>query len=446
MGQNGEEFSYNIRMTTPIEVQQLMLKFNGRVDFTDAPSGFYGGLNDFFKQLAKEEDIACQWENEDPMDYPDFGSMDDHYEDVVRPFYSAWSGFATRKSHAWKDQYKLSDAPDRRIRRLMEKENKKIREDAIQEFNDAVRSLVAFVRKRDPRVANNQKSEAERQKILRDASAAQRARSKAVQQAKIRQQEGASVIPDWAQSRTKDEHEGGFSSESEVEEHEYECVVCEKTFKSEAQFNSHTKSKKHIKSIKQLRREMRTEEGVEIDEAPTRPTTQAGTEDSEHTDLEDNTTSKDDQARSDDEHSSEEPATVATNGGTEAPDQQSNSEVESDDDYAPREAVEERLGSTEPGSLAGRLAAASLDGTPATTDTETTGKPEVGKAKQKRAKKAAQEAAGVPSRPESGFRCSRCQAEFLSKTKLFDHLKQQPSHAALVPQIKGSKAGKGKKR
>ena len=30
-GQNGEEFSYNIRMTTPTEVQQLMLKFNGRV-------------------------------------------------------------------------------------------------------------------------------------------------------------------------------------------------------------------------------------------------------------------------------------------------------------------------------------------------------------------------------------------------------------------------------
>ena len=103
----------------------------------------------------------------------------------------------------------------------------------------------------------------------------------------------------------------------------------------------------------------------------------------------------------------------------------SNSEVESDDDYAPREAVEERLGSTEPGSLADRLADASLDGTPATTDTETSGKPKVGKAKQKRAKKAAQEAAGIPSHPESGFRCARCQAEYPSKTKLFDHLKQQ---------------------
>ena len=123
-GKDGEEFSYNVRVTTAIEVQQLMLSFNGKVEFSDAPSGFYGGLNDFFKQLAKEENIACQWEDEEPMDYPDFGSKHDSYEDVVRPFYSAWTGFATRKSYSWKDQYRLSDAPDRRIRRLMEKENK----------------------------------------------------------------------------------------------------------------------------------------------------------------------------------------------------------------------------------------------------------------------------------------------------------------------------------
>lgn len=172
-GTAGEEFSYNVRMTTADEVLKLMLKFNGRLDYNDSPSGFFGGLNDFFQTLAKEEDIACQWEDLESIDYPGFGHKDDDYEDIVKPFYAMWNGFATRKSYIWKDQYRLSDAPDRRIRRLMEKENKKLRDEAIQEYNNAVRSLVAFVRKRDPRVQNNQKSEVERQKVLRDAAAAQ---------------------------------------------------------------------------------------------------------------------------------------------------------------------------------------------------------------------------------------------------------------------------------
>ena len=140
-----EEFSYNIRMTTADEVLKLMMKFNGRVEFTDSPSGFYGGLQDFFKKLAREEEIACQWEDVEQVEYPEFGHEDDTYEDVVRPFYASWNGFATRKSYSWKDVYRLSEAPDRRIRRLMERENKRHREEAIQEFNDAVRSLIAFV-------------------------------------------------------------------------------------------------------------------------------------------------------------------------------------------------------------------------------------------------------------------------------------------------------------
>ena len=449
VGKDGEEFSYNIRMTTAIEVQQLMLKFNGKLEFTDAPSGFYGGLNDFFKQLAREEDIACQWENEDPLDYPDFGSKDDSYEDVVRPFYGAWTGFATKKSYGWKDQYRLSDAPDRRIRRLMEKENKKLREEAIQEYNDAVRSFVAFVRKRDPRVANNQKSEAERQKILRDATAAQRARSLAAQQAKMKEQEIGAAIPDWAQSRTQDEHEGGFSSESDVEEHEYDCVVCDKIFKSEAQFKVHEKSKKHMKLLKQLRREMKQEE-VELDADldETQPP-QQNLHDGDQSDLHADGTTKpaDDQLdQNGDDRLSEATLEPSLDGHYQPTKGDSASPAISDDDYAPREAIEERLGSGEADSLASTLADASLDGTPATSDTEGALTPKLGKAKQKRAKKAAKTTTGTPPQPGSDIRCARCHAEFPSKRKLFDHLKDQPSHATLIPQTKGAKGGKGKKR
>jgi DnaJ family protein A protein 5 len=77
-----------------------MLKFNGRLNYSDSPSGFCGGLREFFKQLAKEEDIACQWEDQEPLDYLNFGHKDDDYEDVVRPSYTAWNGFAIKKSYS----------------------------------------------------------------------------------------------------------------------------------------------------------------------------------------------------------------------------------------------------------------------------------------------------------------------------------------------------------
>ncbi|KIY02785.1 uncharacterized protein Z520_01250 [Fonsecaea multimorphosa CBS 102226] len=451
-GPTPDEFFYNIRMTTTEEVLKLMMKFNGRLEYSNAPSGFYGGLNDFFKQLAKEEDIACQWENEEPMDYPDFGLKDEDYDDVVRPFYAAWNGFATKKSFSWKDQYRLADAPDRRIRRLMEKENKKIRDEAVQEYNEAVRSLVAFVRKRDPRVQNNQKSEAERQRALREATAAQAARSRAAQQAKF-ESTGAEAIAEWAKSRSKDEYEGGFSSESELEEHEYDCVVCDKTFKSEAQFKAHEKSKKHIKLLKQLKKEMR-EEGLDLN-------LENGHTARDHDDMAaDGDAGHDEQAHSSPEKTNlpegeSDHAEIRSqeNGTAEAEDDHDEtSEASEEDDYAPRSDIERRLGGEEPTD---KITAAFDDvslsgGTPLTSsDAEATTptQPKVGKAKQKKARRAAQKAAEQQSdKAAAEFQCVVCKAEFPSKTRLFNHIKEK-NHAAPVAQVKGStKGGKGKKR
>ncbi|KIW74960.1 hypothetical protein Z517_11731 [Fonsecaea pedrosoi CBS 271.37] len=443
-GPTSDEFFYNMRMTTTEEVLKLMMKFNGRLEYTNAPSGFYGGLNDFFKQLAKEEDIACQWEDEDPMDYPEFGLKDDDYEDVVRPFYAAWNGFATKKSYSWKDQYRLSDAPDRRIRRLMEKENKKIRDDAVQEFNEAVRSLVAFIRKRDPRVQNNQKSEAERQKALREATAAQAARSRAAQQAKL-QETGAEAIAEWAKSRSKDEYEGGFSSESELEEHEYDCVVCDKTFKSEAQFKAHEKSKKHIKLLKQLKKEMR-QEGVELELENGHPARDhdatAADGDEFHNEQAKSTSPKTDIAET-------EPSDVEVHQrqtDLAGPiDSHESSEASEDDDYAPRSEIERRLGEEPLEKISAAFDDVSLSGTPLTSDPETPAQPKIGKAKQKKAKRAAQKAAEQSDKAAAEFQCVVCKAEFPSKTRLFNHIKEK-NHAAPVTQVKGVRGGKGKKR
>lgn len=251
---SNEHFEHNVRLTSAAELVKLIGKFTTSIPFTDAPNGFYGSLRTTFDSLAKEEYAACDWEGLERMEYPDFGTAKDSYEHMVKPFYAAWTSFTTKKTFSWKDVHNYAGAPDRRIRRLMEKENKRLREEGIKEFNDAVRSLVSFVRKRDPRYAPNVQSEADRQKALRDAAAAQAARSRALHQAKLNEH----VQPAWTQTHHTEE-EGRFSESEESEEEEFECVTCNKVFKSEKQYEAHERSKKHIKAVQQLIRQMQKE-------------------------------------------------------------------------------------------------------------------------------------------------------------------------------------------
>ncbi|KAH7412480.1 hypothetical protein BKA64DRAFT_329690 [Cadophora sp. MPI-SDFR-AT-0126] len=246
-----DHFQHNVRLTSAGDIMGLMGRFNKGIPFTDSPNGFYGVLQDTFVTVAKEEDAACDWEGLEPVDYPEFGSMADDYDDVVKPFYRVWMNFSTKKTFSWRDAYRTSDAPDRATRRLIEKENKRLRDEGIREFNDAVRSLVAFSRRRDPRVIQNSQTEADRQKVLREAAAAQAARSRAANQAKLNNH----VVQDWAKSQQPESEPSSESEESEVEQ--IECVVCQKIFKSENQYKAHEKSKKHIKAVQQLQREIR---------------------------------------------------------------------------------------------------------------------------------------------------------------------------------------------
>lgn len=248
----------NIKLTSTEDIFSLIRRFNPTVPFTDEPSGFFGIAKATFDHLSDEEIVAGEYAPGDIPDHPTFGSSTDSYEAVAKPFYSAWASFSTRKTFAWKDKYRLSDAPDRRVRRLMEKENKKVRDEAIRDFNDAVKFLVTFVRKRDPRYLPNTQTAAERQESLRSAAAAQAARSRAANKERLSE----AFVPEWAQARD-DGDPGGHFSESEEEEsevEEIECVVCNKTFKSEKSFEAHERSKKHIKAVQQLRRQMRNED------------------------------------------------------------------------------------------------------------------------------------------------------------------------------------------
>lgn len=241
--------------TTVEDLRRTYRKFNGQITFSDSPSGFFGGLRIIFDNLAMEETLASERQGLDPMDYPSFGYAADEYKNVARGFYASWSSFSTRKSFAGRDLHRLSDAPDRRVRRMMEKENKRLRDEAAQEYNDCVRSMVAFVKKRDPRYKSNAQNEAERAKVLRDAALAQAARSRAANKEKTAEE---NQIPQW----TQESEQGGVNEDDEEPEQledEVHCVVCNKTFKSEKQYESHERSKKHNKAVRQIRSAMQHE-------------------------------------------------------------------------------------------------------------------------------------------------------------------------------------------
>lgn len=251
-GAAAEDYEHNVGLTSAADLTNLISRFHGRVEYTDAPSGFFGFLRDSFEQLAKEEARAAVQQDIEPTDYPPFGHKDDTHEDI-RSFYSYWLAFSTKKNFSWKDKYSTRGISDRRTRRLVEQENKRFRAEGIKEFNGAVRALAAFVRKRDPRYKPDTRSEQERQNALREATAAQAQRMRAQNQAKM----DAEVLPDWVKARDPEELEESASEESE-EEH-FECVACRKTYKSEKQWEAHEKSKKHQKSVLQLKKQLEKE-------------------------------------------------------------------------------------------------------------------------------------------------------------------------------------------
>ncbi|KAI1385290.1 DnaJ-domain-containing protein [Hypoxylon trugodes] len=441
---------HNVRLTTADEIYKLIGRFNKTVPLDDSPTSFFTILQDTFDRIAQAEDAAAEWDGLPSDEYPPFGSSKDD-ERVAKTFYSKWANFSTKLSFAWKDKWRISDAPDRRVRRLMEKENKKFREDAVREFNDAVRSLVAFVRKRDPRYVPNTQSEAERQRILRDSAAAQAARSRAANQQKMND---PFAVPEWAQSRGDELHLGEFSeTEEESEVEQIECVVCNKTFKSEKQYEAHEKSKKHLKAVQQLQKQMKKENrNFDLNGRASSGSTPEEQEiDNHHKDDESIATGNDTldatrTANSNDADDVSKPHIESTSSKTTAVNSDSEDEDE-DDEYASRDAVEARL-------VPGRQETsnslqvndedlpdnhiASVDDIPLTSQEPMK---KMGKAKAKREKKAARLAASELE--DDSPKCTACNTIFESRTQLFKHLKNTGHAATKV--VAASKPNKKKR-
>lgn len=91
---------------------------------------------DVFARLAEEDKPHYDDNKADP---PEFGDANSDYDTVVGPFYAFWSAYCTPRSFVWVEKHDTREATDRYVRRLMEKENKKLRDKAKKERNEEIR-------------------------------------------------------------------------------------------------------------------------------------------------------------------------------------------------------------------------------------------------------------------------------------------------------------------
>ncbi|KAI0059176.1 DnaJ-domain-containing protein [Artomyces pyxidatus] len=229
--------------------------------FDDEANSFFTIYRNLFDRLAFDEKLYSD------LDLPSFGystwtwaaPSNERSKEAARVFYNYWLNFVTAKDFSWVDQWNISEAPDRRVRRLMERDNKKAREDARKEYNDTVRTLVTFIRKRDPRYKSHLQAQA--------SGSAAATSSKLASGMATPKQSSATSVPtfvaqDWQQINNVSDAAADlvWARAEGAGDEEWECVACGKSFRSEAAWDSHERSKKHLKAVEKLRAEMEMEE------------------------------------------------------------------------------------------------------------------------------------------------------------------------------------------
>lgn len=150
--------------------------------FGDDEQSFFAVYARVFHQVDEiERNEGEKWSGDEPAatsqeQAPSFGNSASPHEEV-KAFYDHFLTFTTARPYYTKDKWNLADAPNREVRRAMEKENKKERLHARRDYSSRVKALAQFVRKRDPRVWEHQervKAETLKREALEKAAREQR--------------------------------------------------------------------------------------------------------------------------------------------------------------------------------------------------------------------------------------------------------------------------------
>ncbi|XP_060204961.1 DNAJ protein JJJ1 homolog [Lycium barbarum] len=224
--------------------------YNG---YSDKGKGFYKVYGDLFDKIYQTDlNFARKLGTDLPKEAPLMGNLDSPYAQATA-FYSYWSGFVTVMDFCWVDQYDVMAGPNRKSRRIMEDENKKLRKKAKREYNETVRGLAEFVKKRDKRVIDMQLKKNEEMEKKKEE---ERKRKKELERQKAERAKKY-VEPEWTKVEELEDEE--FEEDSDEDEkkkadvNELYCVACSKKFKSEKQWKNHEQSKKHKEKVAALR-------------------------------------------------------------------------------------------------------------------------------------------------------------------------------------------------
>ena len=228
--------------------------------FIDGDGGFYTVYREVFETLSKEENTQAT-EKTEIQQRPSFGDSTTAIEDVLE-FYSYWANFTTIKKFFWADKYDLRDGEQRRIRRLMEAENKKERGKEKKAYVDLVRELAEHVMHRDPRWTEYQaRVKAEKEARMAAEAIQKQEESKRIKELKeqYRREEAERYRREYEELKRKQVEEEGEEaalSEEEEPEESFFCEACKKAFSTDKQLNNHEQSKKHKQKLQQIRAEV----------------------------------------------------------------------------------------------------------------------------------------------------------------------------------------------
>ncbi|KAH8117735.1 DnaJ-domain-containing protein [Phellopilus nigrolimitatus] len=451
--------------------------------FDDSDSGFFTLYRNLFSRLAQEESLFAA---HPPSDYPSFGHASWTWAGPgkgasdagagARFFYNYWLSFATAKDFLWIEAWNTAEAPDRQVRRLMDRDNKKARDNARREYNETVRSLVTFIRKRDPRykshLAQQASLAATKAATPRGGSPTSATHPKvtplkptsALQSPPI---SGPSFVPQAWQAvdplagapDAGDTWAAAEGAEGDNDGEVFECVACRKTFRSEAAWASHERSKKHLRELERLRHEMFEDEeelGLGEQEAVGDEEAESEIENADDVEeAEEGAAGVDDipppPASPSDVAAETMPSEILETPPPEAP------APPSEDDSATRrerKARRNKGGKSNAGTprvpspaRPTKSEARDLASLAQGADSADEGKPELSKREKRRAREAAKKARqgeAVTQIPAQEV-CNVCKEPFGSRTKLFSHI-AETGHALAGAGAGSKKPAKGKKQ
>lgn len=238
--------------------------------FGDDEHGFYSVYRKVFEQIAAE-DLEYMEDKDEFCSVPTFGYSYSSYEEVVGVFYSYWSSYSTKKSYVWLDPYDIKDARHRRVLKLIDKENKKVRVKAKKERNEEVRALVAFVCKRDRRVTTFKK-QLEAKNLENRQKQEEIRKQKRLERTKVLHDSGSQA--EWTKfDNVKGELEEieknlsqQFENETDFQEelNDLYCIACNKIFKTPKAFENHESSKKHKLNVQKIKEAMIEDDSLDV--------------------------------------------------------------------------------------------------------------------------------------------------------------------------------------